>query len=194
MSDHEGDLVKHAMEEYRRGYACFKWAVARILQPKTILEIGVAGGVSARAFLSACPDAYYLGLDNEQEDDAIGFRLVEWTREMLADCGFKRFDIVLQDSRALSQLPKANLGMKDAPFDLIHIDGDHCFEAAKHDMLLALESGAPWILADDGRNSKTMGGIMSALSEWHEEPEALDWAYFEDTWSGSILFEREKSR
>src|SRR5258705_8446868 len=53
-------------EQFRIGYACFKYAVARILQPKTIVEIGVGVGVSAMAFLAGC-SAIYMGIDNDCE-------------------------------------------------------------------------------------------------------------------------------
>ena len=40
-----------------------KWAIAKLLRPASILEMGVRYGYSARAFLDACPDAHYLGID-----------------------------------------------------------------------------------------------------------------------------------
>ena len=43
----------------------FKHRLAQLLQPKSILELGVRYGYSAAAFLSACPMASYLGLDAE---------------------------------------------------------------------------------------------------------------------------------
>ena len=40
-----------------------KFALATLLQPKTIFEIGVRAGYSAFAFLHAIPAASYLGID-----------------------------------------------------------------------------------------------------------------------------------
>ena len=41
--------------------------VAAMLQPRSIVEIGVRAGYSAAAFLSAAPDCTYLGLDADQD-------------------------------------------------------------------------------------------------------------------------------
>ncbi len=50
-----------------RSYYRMKWAIAKVIQPKSILEIGVRYGYSAISFLSACPDAQYVGIDNDTD-------------------------------------------------------------------------------------------------------------------------------
>ena len=53
------DPLKHLFDDWIAYYR-LKWAVARVLQPQRILEIGVRFGYSAAAFLNACPNATYL--------------------------------------------------------------------------------------------------------------------------------------
>lgn len=47
-------------------YYRMKWAIAKAVSANSILEIGVRYGYSAHAFLSALPDACYLGVDSDE--------------------------------------------------------------------------------------------------------------------------------
>ncbi len=58
LADPLRDLFPEWVDYYR-----MKWAIAKVLQPESILEVGVRFGYSARAFLEACPDAVYTGID-----------------------------------------------------------------------------------------------------------------------------------
>ena len=92
----EGPL-KYLFSEWVPYYRV-KWATARALQPKRILEIGVRFGYSAAAFLDACPDAAYLGIDDDSDKSG----------------GQK--GAILCDSQQFEEFPRG-------PYDLIHIDG-----------------------------------------------------------------------
>ena len=54
------DPLSHLFEDWLPYYR-LKFAIAKVLQPQTILEIGVRYGYSAITFLEACPTAKYLG-------------------------------------------------------------------------------------------------------------------------------------
>jgi hypothetical protein len=126
-----------------RPYAAFKHKVAGLLQPSSILEIGVRAGYSAAAFLSACPSAFYYGVDLNK-DGAYGGTtgMLDYARAMLPR-SFPSARLVIKegDSRSLdSFLPSV---------DLAHIDGDHSFLGCLSDLYLVERSGAKWILLDD---------------------------------------------
>src|ERR1035438_10147495 len=74
------DPLRHLFSEWVPYYR-LKWAIARELQPATILEIGVRFGYSAFAFLDACPSASYFGID--ADCDAYGGcrGAVNWAKE-----------------------------------------------------------------------------------------------------------------
>jgi len=165
-------------EEFRKSYACFKYAVAIVLQPKTIIEIGVGAGISALAFLAACPEASYLGIDLDTQESF--YDLGEATKKIASVSRSTR--ILSVDSRSLQpeDLPKVS--------DLFHIDGGHDFETAKNDMMLAWKSESKWILVDDANDSSVAAGVFSAIVEVPHGK--TDYAYFEDTWAGNLLFRR----
>lgn len=167
-------------EEFRLGYAAFKAAVTEQLQPKTIIEIGVGVGVSALAFLDGCPTATYIGIDNDAEcmrDFPV--KPSEFVQGLLGAYG----RIWKKDSTKIDRLP---------PADLVHIDGDHSYEGAYNDVMLAWRSEARWILVDDARDSVVAAATFDALHR--KSPGSVDWAYFEDTWTGNILISRVKER
>lgn len=165
-------------EEFRRGYACFKHAVAAVLKPRSICEIGVGGAVAALAFLRACPTARYVGIDDETDSRLFGFDFVGRARQLLAKYD-ARIEVV--DTHHLTRLP-------GGPFDLVHVDGGHLWEDAFRDTLLAWESGAKWVLVDDARDTAVASAAHAAIRErWQG---SLNWAYFEDTFTGSLLFAR----
>lgn len=120
-----------------------KHAVAQRLSPASILEIGVRAGYSALAFLWAVPSSEYLGLDAQTEDYEQSTDLAEHAARILTPYD-ARFQHV--DTQTLDRLPLTRDG---GPFDLVHVDGDHSREGAEHDIRLALDSGASWVLVDD---------------------------------------------
>lgn len=172
--------------QFRIGYACFKREVALVLQPKVILEIGVGIGISALAFMDACPNAYYLGVDSDAENGR-DFPICPSTyvSNLLRHKGYT-FDILQLDSQKVSSLPVVA--------DFAHVDACHSREATKHDVTLAWNTCTPngFILVDDARDSNVAAGTFDALAELH--PGSTDWTYFEDTWTGSILIHKEQSR
>ena len=122
-----------------RAYFESKHRLAAALQPRRIVEIGVRCGYSAFAMLSAVPKATYVGIDNRDPSygDSEAYALHAAT--LLAGFRVSFRDV---DSRALAELPGP------VP-DLVHVDGDHSYEGAQHDIDLALRSGARWVLIDD---------------------------------------------
>lgn len=152
-------------------YGAFKHVVAAVIEPKTIVEIGVGHGVAARAFVHACPDGHYIGFDDES---MAGISLDD-ARRVLAG---HNVDIRKYDSGQLADLPQC---------DLAHVDGSHVFGYALHDCILAMRS-APWVLVDDARDSQVAAAAMHAA--FVVRPGNCLWSMFEDTWSGDILFYR----
>jgi 2-polyprenyl-3-methyl-5-hydroxy-6-metoxy-1,4-benzoquinol methylase len=130
------DPLRYLFEEWVPYYRV-KWAIARKLQPARILEIGVRYGYSALAFLNACPEASYLGIDSDSELYGGVKGAVEWARS--ATCSYQaRF--LTADSQKLDRLP-------DGLYDLVHIDGQQDYGGYLHDLEISL-SQARFILAD----------------------------------------------
>jgi len=173
------------LEQYRVGYACFKREVAHVLQPKVILEIGIGVGIGALAMMDGAPEAIYRGIDNNEADFPVIPR-IKPTEFVSAALESKRYNyhIKIANSRELSEIPRA---------DLVHVDGDHSREAARNDVTLAWKSGAVWILCDDARDTNVVTGIFEALAIDLDRGSA-DWAYFPDTWTGSILIRTDHKR
>ena len=177
------DYEEHISEEFRVRYVCFKAAVAAVIRPDSILEIGVRGGVSALAFLHALDDTNYLGIDNNLDaiQSGIDFR---WNAEhWFRHFGFKA-RVFLQDSQLLESFPSCVLA---------HIDGDHSYEAVRHDVAAAWKGGSQWILCDDANDSAVVAGIFHAL-KFDLNRGSVDWVYFHDTWKGDILIRTDHRR
>jgi predicted O-methyltransferase YrrM len=187
LMEQEAAMDMKLSEEFRCSYSCFKYAVAKILQPKSICEIGVCTGIAAQAFCTASPGAFYVGIDNLYDDKNAGYPYNQKVQQRFQELGLNaRFDIV-----------SSSLDMKELPsphqYDLVHIDGDHSVEGAYHDTKMALNSNSHWILIDDARYAPIMKGVTSAIYD-HVGYAPIEWAYFEDSWTGSILISREVPR
>jgi hypothetical protein len=127
------DLVRRIYRE--------KYQIAALLQPRTLLEIGVRAGYSAAAFLSAVPDCTYLGLDADKAVHGGWPGAPEKARATLK-CHFNgRADVVFVDTQQVVSLPPISV-------DLVHVDGDHSYGGCLHDLQLAA-GAARWILVDD---------------------------------------------
>jgi hypothetical protein len=121
-------------------YYQYKHDVAAWVAPAAILEVGIWRGYGALCMLSAAPEARYVGYDLP-----LGSTLYHWhdanlahARKLLTDYAT---EFRLEDTDAIAALP-------DERFDLAHIDGEHSFEAASHDLELAIPH-ARYILMDD---------------------------------------------
>jgi hypothetical protein len=168
---------------YRASYAAFKYAVAQVLQPRCIAEIGVGFGVAARAMMAASPaHVNYIGYDNgSMHPESIPFArsmLVAIEESIGCYAQLEQID----DSLSLVELPPSNL---------IHVDGCHLYSWAYHDVSMALRA-AEWVLVDDARDSQVAAATLAAIWEWRAGD--VDWCYFEDTWTGNILIHTAEAK
>jgi len=130
-----------APERVRRIYR-EKYAVAKRLQPNSLLEIGVRAGYSAAAFLSACPGLAYHGIDADLEDHGGWPGAPARALAMLRGRFGRDGCVTVADTARLGALPPG-------PWDLVYVDGDHTYEGCYRDLRLALAAGPRWVLVDD---------------------------------------------
>ncbi len=122
-----GDPLKHLFNDWISYYR-LKWAIARALKPQRILEIGVRFGYSAAAFLDACPNAAYLGIDNDSEMSGGQTGAIHWARRITQG---RNADFLIADSQQLEEFPGGR-------YDLIHIDGQQDGPSSIRDLRKAL--------------------------------------------------------
>jgi predicted O-methyltransferase YrrM len=159
----------HMLETNQLDYARFKLAVAKVLKPRTILEIGVGWGVSANAFLVGHPAAELHGIDNGEMGVEPGSVLVvagaTWT---------------IADTAKLERFEHPS-----GQIDLIHIDGGHGRLHKADDMVKALQARPEWILVDDINDVMVAAGAFDGLYKAARNP--LDATIFNDTHTGNLL-------
>ena len=160
--------------EYRRGYCSFKYAVAKVLAPKSIVEIGVGAGNSALAFMNAVPNSTYIGIDNCSKAINDDFNYNKFVFDKMKQLGVD-LQYIYIDSKELMYLPEA---------ELVHIDGDHTYSYALNDIKLALNSRALYILIDDAFDPAVMKAAFTALID---NGGGYRWIFFEDTFTGNLL-------
>ena len=124
-------------------YKCF-YAVSKTISPKKIIELGTLAGSSADAYLSAAPEAEYIGIDlfnlNTRHDDHSPWDPYDIARRLLESRGF-RYQLLKADLRSLSSLPG------DA--DFVIVDAAHDFDNAYADLKLAMTANPTFIFVDD---------------------------------------------
>ncbi len=156
-----------------------KYHIASLIKPRSILEIGVRAGYSAAAFLSAAPsDCTYLGLDADQSHTQHG----AWhgaparTAMMLNDHFPGRGEVRICDTQEMDQFvgrwpPEGR--QQDATevfpdpldsYDLVHIDGDHSYDGALHDLHL-FSKVARYLLIDDVAYIPEVKGALDTFLE-----------------------------
>jgi hypothetical protein len=105
-----------------------KYAIAKMVRPMSILEVGVRFGYSARSFLMAAPNASYIGLDIDEPS----WGPYEGVPRLWADTRLRslypRNDIWTKKTNTQKDPQRPNYA------DLVHIDGDHSFEGTMHDL------------------------------------------------------------
>jgi predicted O-methyltransferase YrrM len=147
------DPLKYCFEEWV-GYYRMKWSIARAINPKCILEIGVRFGYSARAFLDACPDATLLAVDTNRT----GFHRYpganDWAESSISSSGY-HITILKEDTARLKRLP-------GEIYDLIHVDGQQDGDGIFHNLDLALPQ-SQYILVDGYHRTRDH---FLAVNEW----------------------------
>lgn len=108
------------------------------VKPKSILEIGVRHGYSlCSMFVGAQEqDVYLEGWDLEAYEN----NSQKIAEKNLLLCGAKNYKLLICDSQKQTKIDKF--------FDIIHVDGDHTYEGALHDLELCTGK-CKYIIVDD---------------------------------------------
>jgi len=157
-------------EVFRKRYAAFKYTVAKVICPRSIVEIGVGFGVAACAFINgAGGTCEYRGFDDGSMDERslpVAAKVVsQWPRARI-----ERYESL--------HIPELD------HVDLFHVDGAHDYAHAFADVQRAMKC-ALWVLIDDARDSQVAAAAMQAL--YIKRPGNTNWCAFEDSFSGDIL-------
>jgi len=131
-------------EVFLHKYKCF-YAVSKTISPKRMIELGTCAGSSADAYLSAAPEAEYLGIDNfgvnTRRDDQSPWDPYQIARQLFESRGFRKCQLLKTDLRALTSLPWRA--------DFVVVDAAHDFDNEYADLRLALTAGPDFIFVDD---------------------------------------------
>jgi hypothetical protein len=180
---HPGDREKWAGKGLakRRRYYKLKYKIAKISNPGSVCEIGVRAGYSAFMFLSACPNAFYYGID--ADNGSHGGVRGHWKHaknKLLSK--FDNVKIVVQDSQKLTELPQK--------FDMIHVDGCHSFAGCLHDLNLACRF-TDVIVVDDIHYLKDVRRACNEFIKIHPE---LSVEEVDDGLRGTCILRRTTTR
>jgi len=167
------DPCRHLFDDWTAYYR-LKWAIARALQPRRVLEIGVRYGYAAMAFLDACPDASYLGLDIDSDVFGGVKGAIHWARNATRG---RKAEFVIADSQQLEELPGAR-------YDLVHVDGQQDQRGYLHDLELALGGG--WFILVDGY-FWTRDNFLAASEFLFRNRERVEFCEIIPGYSGDLL-------
>ena len=174
-SDELSYLFNDWYDKYR-----MKYVICKVLEPKTILEIGVQYGYSARTFLSAVPNAKYLGIDNEVDLGYGSKNALLWAKKITKNYSA---EFIIANTQEMEILPRES-------FDLIHIDGQQDGDGTFHDLELALIS-AKWILVDGYFWSKE--NMLSSTYFLEKYKQFIDYAIIIPSYAGDLLIKTKDS-
>ena len=155
---------------------CYEWyyAVAKVVRPKSFLEIGVRYGSSFLPTLLGGDELEYaLGWDLETYGVTTKTATENIGRYYTGKC---QWEILRVDSQAQTELPRH--------FDLVSIDGCHEFEGALHDLRLAMNQSS-YVFLDDYDFIPEVRAATDRFLEQHKE--RIDWNEYVPTYRGSQL-------
>ena len=143
-TQYDQEYYLNRAQDFLCKYKCF-YSVSRTISPKKIIEMGTCAGASADAYLSAAPEAEYIGIDvfgvNTRHDDHSPWDPYEIARRLFESRGFKNYQLLKTDLRKLSSLP--------SQADFVVVDAAHDFENAYADLKLALTARPTFVFVDD---------------------------------------------
>jgi predicted O-methyltransferase YrrM len=147
-----------------------KFLLASLVRPKRILEIGVRAGYSAAAFLSACPEASYYGVDCDASTYGGVPGMFDYAQKMLRQ-KFPQCELRFFKKNSQHETPETLLDGYMGPFDLAHVDADHSKLGCLNDLRLARQLVSPkgWILLDDWSHPAHQEDIRGAVGQFVNE-------------------------
>lgn len=164
----------HLLDDHQLLFVRIKCAIAHVIRPARVLEIGVGWGCSARAFFAGHPPLHYFGVDNRE----MGLNPIH---VMTHPDSPGAVELAVLDSDAL---PRFRMPDGSSPV-LVHLDGSHERGHKTRDVLKAMTSGADWLVLDDAHDPMVAAGIFDGfLQGWKG---SIPMAYFENSHSGSLL-------
>jgi len=143
--------VQEVGVDFVRNIYAEKFQILSTLQPCCVLEIGCRCGYFAATVLSACPQATYTAIDADLDADGGWAGAPALAQDMLARYFPGRATITIANTQELTEL--------EGNFDLVHVDGDHSYQGALHDLHLA-EKVTNWVLVDDVDHIEGVGRAM----------------------------------
>jgi SAM-dependent methyltransferase len=161
-------------------YYRLKRAIASVLEPTSILEIGVRYGYSAMAFLDGSPKASYLGIDLDVNTFGGTKGALAWARQITR--GFSA-EFIVADTQQMAQLPGGS-------YDLIHVDGQQDGDGTFHDLKLALAQ-ARYILLDGYFWSRD--NLLAATSFLDKFRDMIDYTVLVPGYAGELLIRVRQS-
>jgi len=180
----KADLETSEFNEYYYN----KYQMCKEFNPTKIAEIGVRTGYSAWAFLQACPNATYLGIDanngmhgGEGGEDG---NYLKWAKRILQGYDVHLFEADTQKYRSLLNLSKKFHGI-----DFFHVDGDHTINGVMHDLDLAYRAtkNNGIILIDD---IAFILPVRSGVARWIAEHEGVVKYEYRESMRGEMLLHK----
>jgi len=168
-------FTKYDKYDYTLSGNCFEWyyAIAKTIQPKTFLEIGVRFGFSFLPTLVGSEKLEYaLGWDLETygNNDIANSNIKEYYK---GNCKWKLQHIDSQEKKELPQF-----------FDLVSIDGCHDYSCKIHDLKLAMNKSHYAILDDYDYHTDVRNSTNQFM---HDNVKSIDWALYIPTFRGTML-------
>lgn len=174
-------FTRYDSYDYVWSGTCFEWyyAIAKTLQPRTFMEIGVRFGFSfLPTLIGSNQIEYALGWDLETygNNTIAHNNLTEFYK---GPCRWKLEHI---DSQAQQALPQF--------FDLVSIDGCHDYHCKIHDLNIASKNCRYIILDDYDYHTD----VRNSVSQWmRDNVKIIDWALYIPTFRGSQLIKIKES-
>lgn len=166
---------KYDKYDYVYSGNCFEWywALGKVIQPKSFLEIGVRFGFSFLPSIQSSDKIEY----------ALGWDLETYGNNTIANQnigkyynGNAKWEIQHIDSQLQNELPQF--------FDLVSIDGCHDFDCKIHDLKLCIGKSSYVILDDYDYHQEVRNSTDLFIKEHSEH---IEWEEYLPTFRGSKL-------
>ncbi len=167
------DPLQHLFDEWVDYYK-LKRAIAHVIKPASILEIGVRFGYSAAAFLNGNPAAHYVGIDLDTDSFGGVKGAIHWAEKITTEFST---EFVVADTQAMQRFP-------GDIYDLIHVDGQQDGDGSFHDLELATKQGR-YVLVDG--YLWTRQNFMAVSDFLFRYADILDWYGVIPGYAGDLL-------